>query len=69
MERFKMSEEIIVILVCLGFFALMVMISDLMTRKFVTEIFDIIFKSQMNLQDQINKLISDMNDKNTEDKK
>lgn len=64
-----MSEEIIVILVCLGFFALMVMISDLMTRKFVTEIFDIIFKSQMNLQDQINKLISDMNDKNTEDKK
>lgn len=64
-----MSEEIIVILVCLGFFALMVMIIDLMTRKFVTEIFDIIFKSQMNLQDQINKLISDMNDKNTEDKK
>lgn len=64
-----MDEESIVILVCLGFFTLMVMISDLMTRKFVTEIFNIIFKSQTNLQSQINELISDMNNKNAKSSK
>ena len=52
-----MSHEIIVILVCLGFFALMMMISDfLMTRKMVSEIFDIVFKSQIDLQEQIDMI-------------
>ena len=64
-----MDEESIVILVCLGFFTLMVMISDLMTRKFVTEIFNIIFKSQTTLQSQINEFISDMNNKNAKSSK
>lgn len=51
-----MSHEIIVVLVCFGFFALMMMISDLMTRKFVLEISDIIFRSQIDLQKQIDMI-------------
>lgn len=51
-----MSHEIIVILVCLGFFALMIMISDLMTLKMVSEISDIFFKSQIDLQEQIDMI-------------
>lgn len=51
-----MSHEIIVILVCLGFFGLMIMISDLMTLKMVSEISDIFFKSQIDLQEQIDMI-------------
>lgn len=51
-----MSEEIIVILVCFGLFAAMMMISDLMTRKIVSEISDIVFRSQIDLQNQIDMI-------------
>ena len=51
-----MSQEIIVILVCFGLFAAMMMISDLMTRKMVSEISDIVFKSQIDLQKQIDMI-------------
>lgn len=51
-----MSHEIIVVLVCFGFFALMMTLSNLMTRKFVLEISDIVFKSQIDLQKQIDMI-------------
>lgn len=51
-----MSHEIIVILVCFGLFAAMMMISDLMTRKIVSEISDIVFRSQIDLQNQIDMI-------------
>lgn len=51
-----MSHEIIVILFCFGLFAVMMTLSNLMTRKFVLEISDIVFKSQIDLQKQIDMI-------------
>lgn len=64
-----MSHEMIVVLVCAGFWTLMTIISNLTMQKFVTEMVDIIFKSQTDLQNQINMLVSELYDKNAESSK
>lgn len=64
-----MSHEMVVVLVCTGFWTLMTIISNLTMQKFVTEMVDIIFKSQTDLQNQINMLVSELYDKNTESSK
>lgn len=64
-----MSHEMIVVLVCAGSWTLMTIISNLTMQKFVTEMVDIIFKSQTDLQNQINMLVSELYDKNAESSK